>query len=224
MDISRIQDRLYHGTYPDGPDYEVLADLGIGLVINMQARRSPARHPAVAIPNLWLRTNDNPITRIPIYDLARGALAAREVIDGGGKVFVHCRQGRHRSSAMVACILVTQGTTAADAVALIKKQRPRANPNQWYIRERIVRFERIWTSPRVERSNVLLQLGRDALDKQDLARAARTTRLAIAANPRNADAWAQQHEILTRAGRGDADRFKSGEQWLRALQAPAARA
>jgi hypothetical protein len=122
---------------------------------------------------------------------------------------------------MVGAILVSLGHSAADAVNLIKTQRPRANPSQWYIRERIVRFERRWKSPRTERSDYLLKLGLEALTHQDLPRAARTIRLAISANPRNADAWAAQADIMARGGRAiDSAHFKAGEGWLRAAAEP----
>jgi protein tyrosine phosphatase (PTP) superfamily phosphohydrolase (DUF442 family) len=216
MEISKILDGLYHGTYPLAPDYDVLADLGIRLIINMQANQGPVV--SSPIPNFWIRTNDNPITRIPIYDLARGAVAASQLLDKNERVFVHCRQGRHRSSAMVAAILITRGLTAEDAVKLIKKQRPRSNPRQWYIKERMVRFERLWQQPRAERSQVLLDLGRTSLEAGQLVRAARTVRLAISAHPRNVEAWGVQADIMKQAGRDlDAERFRAGRQWLHGL-------
>ena len=96
------------------------------------------------IQYLWLRTFDNPLIPIPFRAFMRGVNAALEVIHHGGKVYVHCAHGRHRSVAMGAAILIAQGMSAADAIELIKKRRLAADPDIFYIRRRIHFFERRW--------------------------------------------------------------------------------
>ncbi|MHB2017926.1 MAG: dual specificity protein phosphatase family protein [Candidatus Xenobia bacterium] len=215
MEVSKITDQLYHGTHPFAADYRVLKDLGIELIINMQARAGPHAEPAEPITNLWLRTHDNPITRIPIYVLAQGALVARTVMDRGGKVFVHCRQGRHRSSAMVGAILVSLGYTPEDAVKTIKAGRPRANPGQWYIRERIDRFGRVWVHPRAERSRALVQMALEYQKQKNLEAAARCLRLAIGNDPHNLEAWQLQVKVLEDWGKPEsATTYRTGLEWL----------
>jgi protein-tyrosine phosphatase len=74
----------------------------------------------------------------------RGVHAALEVIHSGGKVYVHCAHGRHRSVAMGAAILIAQGMDAHEAISLIKEHRSAADPNVFYIRRRILLFARRW--------------------------------------------------------------------------------
>jgi protein-tyrosine phosphatase len=62
----------------------------------------------------------------------------------GGKVYVHCARGRHRSVAMGAAILIAQGLDAESAMSLIKEQRVVADPYIFYIYRRIRMFARKW--------------------------------------------------------------------------------
>jgi protein-tyrosine phosphatase len=76
--------------------------------------------------------------------LRRGADAALPVLDAGGRVLVYCRQGRHRSVAMAACILIARGMTADEAMDTIVAHRAIADPHAGYIEKRIRAFERDW--------------------------------------------------------------------------------
>jgi len=78
--------------------------------------------------------------------LMRGAHAALETIQHGGRVYAHCAYGRHRGVAMGACILIAQGYDPQDAMELIVKRRSVANPFAYYIRPRILKFAREWKS------------------------------------------------------------------------------
>ncbi len=117
------------------------------LVINMRLTRGPKPHfRDLHIQYLWLHTFDNPLIPIPLRALTRGVNAALDVIHNGGKVYVHCAHGRHRSVAMGAAILIAQGMPAHDAMVLIKERRSAADPNVFYIRRRIHFFARRWSS------------------------------------------------------------------------------
>ena len=145
MDYSQITDTLFVGTTPEVDDYAALRALGVQLVINMRFdhRLAPDAHdPPLAI--LWLRTFDMPLLPIPLRPLRRGAAAALKAIAEGGKVYVHCRAGRHRSVAMAAAILIAQGHPAEAAMRLIKQRRDNADPDAWHIRWRIRRFADTW--------------------------------------------------------------------------------
>ncbi len=145
MDFSRITDALFVGTTPEASDYAALRALGVRLVINMRFdhRLDPDAHdPPLAF--LWLRTFDMPLLPIPLRALRRGAAAALKTIAEGGKVYVHCRVGRHRSVAMAAAILIAQGHSAEEAMQLIKQRRDNADPDAWHIRWRIKRFAATW--------------------------------------------------------------------------------
>ena len=145
MNFSQITDDLFIGTTPRRKDYETLRDLGVRLVINMRFTRGPKPHfRDLHIQYLWLRTFDNPLIPIPLRALTQGVNAALEVIHNGGKVYVHCAHGRHRSVAMGAAILIAQGVDAHKAMILIKEHRSNADPTVFYIRRRILFFARRW--------------------------------------------------------------------------------
>jgi len=136
---------LFIGTTPAAQDYQRLRNLGVRLVINMrwEHRLPPDTHePPLTI--LWLRTFDNPIFLIPIKKLVRDARTSLETIKQGGKVYTHCAHGRHRGVAMGAAILIAQGHSARGAMDLIKSKRRVADPDIFYIRNRILRFARRW--------------------------------------------------------------------------------
>jgi len=143
MDFSRITNNLFIGSMPYVEDYDRLRDLGVRLVINMRFDQRPFDDLHMPpLDFLWLRTFDNPLLLIPIRTLMRGALAALETIREGGKVYTHCLHGRHRGVAMGAAVLVALGYPPEDAIRLIKFQRSIADPDIFYIRNRILRFAR----------------------------------------------------------------------------------
>jgi protein tyrosine phosphatase (PTP) superfamily phosphohydrolase (DUF442 family) len=145
MNLSKITEQLYIGTTPNTKDYEALHSLGVLLVLNMRFGFPPKRDPYLPpIHSLWLPTIDSPIIPIPMRMLNRGVTEALKVFEVGGVVYAHCSRGRHRGPAMGACILVAQGMPAETAIELVKQQRPVADPEAWYIRQRIMKFAREW--------------------------------------------------------------------------------
>ena len=150
MNFSRITDNLFIGDTPSLADYDQLRDLGVRLVINMRIEKRPAPDPhRLPLKFLWLPTVDNPLFLIPTCFLMRGVRAALETLKTGGKVYVHCAKGRHRGVAMMgASILIAQGYSPDQAMQLIKSQRPIADPDIFYIRNRILRFAKKYQPPR----------------------------------------------------------------------------
>jgi protein-tyrosine phosphatase len=146
MDCSPITDTLYLGTTPEKPeDYNQLRSLGITLVINMRIEQRPNPDPHnQPLRTLHFRTIDHPFFPIPIHILNKGTRAALDEFACGGKVFVHCFGGRHRSVAMAASILIAQGRTPDEAMNLLKERHDKADPYIWYIRSRIMRFAKRW--------------------------------------------------------------------------------
>jgi protein-tyrosine phosphatase len=147
FEFSNISDDLFIGVTPLVTDYNGLRELGIKLVINMRLMHGPFpdEHPE-PIKLLWLRTFDSPFFPMPISKLMRGAKAALETINSGGKVYVHCAGGRHRGVAMGSCILIAQGYAPEAAMKLISERRLVADPNVYYIRERIMQFAKQWNN------------------------------------------------------------------------------
>jgi protein-tyrosine phosphatase len=141
MELSEITSLLYVGTTPGRKDYVTLRSLGIELVINMRIERPPA--PDLHLPpmtTLWLPVFDSPFIPIPVHMLQRGVEAALQVMAQEKKVYAHCAAGAHRSVALAACILISLGQSAEQAMSLIKSRRKAADPGIWYIRRQILRF------------------------------------------------------------------------------------
>jgi hypothetical protein len=136
MNFSQITEELFIGSMPYPEDYDRLRDLGVRLVINMRFDRRPFEDLHMPpLDFLWLRTFDNPLLPIPLRALCRGAMAAIEI-------YTHCLHGRHRGVAMGAAVLVALGYNPEAAMELIKVHRPIADPDVFYIRNRILRFAR----------------------------------------------------------------------------------
>jgi protein-tyrosine phosphatase len=77
---------------------------------------------------LWLPTDDD---HAPTLDqLRQGVNFICEIIEGGGKVYVHCAGGVGRAPTMAAAYLVSTGLTPAEALALIRRSRPFINPTK----------------------------------------------------------------------------------------------
>jgi protein-tyrosine phosphatase len=85
---------------------------------------------------------DSPLFPIPMRLLRDAVDAAVPVLDAGGKVLVYCRAGRHRSVATTCCILIAEGMSADEAMALVIARRPVADPHARHIEARIRAFER----------------------------------------------------------------------------------
>lgn len=54
---------------------------------------------------------------------------AQQWLAEGRTVLVHCRAGRNRSATVVAMVLILQGVDPVDAIAYVRKLRPRAIAN-----------------------------------------------------------------------------------------------
>jgi hypothetical protein len=143
-DMSQITEYLYISAWPRGEHAGEIRALGVRLILSMHWRRpdKTVGHPPVRL--LWLPTVDSPLTPMPICVLRRGVEAALPVVRRGEKVLVHCKAGVHRSVAMACCVLIGAGYTAETAMRLVKERRAAADPNAWYIRRRILRFEQEW--------------------------------------------------------------------------------
>jgi protein tyrosine phosphatase (PTP) superfamily phosphohydrolase (DUF442 family) len=151
MNLSKITDDLFIGDTPNWQDYDTLRELGVRLVINMRFDKRPVPDPhQPPLDFLWLRTFDSPFFPIPLRKLMTGVHAALETMKQGGKVYTHCAKGRHRGVAMGAAILVAGGYPPQQAIELIKARRSIADPDIFYIRQRIFRFAYAWSTPMVE--------------------------------------------------------------------------
>ena len=144
LDISKITDYLYISAWPVDGDAREIQDFGIRLILSMHWFKPDRGLGKPPLELLWLPVFDSPIPPIPMSPLMRGVDAALPVIESGGAVLSHCRAGRHRSVVMASAVLIAKGYTAQQAMQLIKEKRAAADPDIWYIKSRILKFERTW--------------------------------------------------------------------------------
>jgi len=144
MDISKITDQLYIAAHPKAEDANAIRDMNVRLILNMIFIRPADVYRNPPFRMLTLRTFDSIFLPIPIGKLVKGVKAALPVIERGESVLVYCRQGRHRSVAMAAAVLIGQGCSADEAMQLISSKRSKADPYAWHIQRRIRKFEEVW--------------------------------------------------------------------------------
>jgi protein tyrosine phosphatase (PTP) superfamily phosphohydrolase (DUF442 family) len=145
LDFSQITDQLYIGVTPKKNEYPFLRDLGIRLIINMRAETVLRKPPETEeITEIRVPTLDNFLFPIRHTTLVHPVELASEAIENGDKVYVFCRKGRHRSVAMGAAILISQGSSLIDSTRLLEEQRPVADTRAKHIHNAIVEFDNYW--------------------------------------------------------------------------------
>ncbi len=145
MVVSKITDNLYIGKTPKRADYQYLQKNNIKNIVNMRADYfwfNSRNEQGILIT--WVPTIDFIFLPINAKKLMNTALAMSKKIQSGEKVLCFCRMGRHRSVAMAAAILITQGYSAEDAMHRIKLKRPIADPYARHIKKTIYHFENLW--------------------------------------------------------------------------------
>ena len=145
LDYSVVAEHLMVGKTPHSHDYPMLRQHGVRLIINMQLEHYAwSAHSRSGIRTLWVPTIDwwlFPIYPWYVMSAVRRALA---VIEQGGTVYCHCRQGRHRSILLAACILIAQGNTVAQTMTTLKQSRAVADPEAPHIYRSIRAFAARW--------------------------------------------------------------------------------
>jgi len=145
IDISKVTDYLYVGSRVGSEHVDELKALNFDLIISMIGQIAPdAVYNTPPFKTLWIKTYDTFFTPIPIKKLLTGVEAALPVIQNKGRVLVYCMQGKRRSVAMAAAILISMGQTSDQAIELLTAARKVADPGKWYIRMQINAFEKYW--------------------------------------------------------------------------------
>ena len=113
MDISKITDYLYVSSRIGKEHADELRALGFDLIISMIAEVPPDEiYTLSPFKTLWIKTYDAFFIPISIRKLLAGVEAALPIIQNKGKILVFCREGRHRSIAMAAVILISMRHTS----------------------------------------------------------------------------------------------------------------
>lgn len=145
MDISKVTDYLYVGSRVGKEHADELKVLNFDLIISMIGEMPPDEILTLSpFRILWIETYDTFFTPISIKKLLVGVEAALPIIQNKGKVLVFCMQGKRRSIAMAAAILISVGNTGEQAIDLLTNARKVADPKMWYIRRQIKAFEKYW--------------------------------------------------------------------------------
>ena len=145
IDISKVTDYLYVGSKVGKEQADALKLLNFNLIISMIGQMPPDEvYTLPPFKTLWIKTYDTFFIPISIAKLLVGVTAALPIIQNKGKVLVFCMLGKHRSIAMGAAILISQGYTSKEAINLLTTARSAADPKMWYIRSQIMAFEKYW--------------------------------------------------------------------------------
>ena len=123
---SQITANLFLGGQYNLRGLKKLREMGITAIINMRMHSvySDARFEGLSY--LHLPTPDN--TAPKLEDLIKGADFVHSVIETGGKVYIHCRQGLGRGPTMAIAYLLRMGATYEDAFATVRRVRTFIHP------------------------------------------------------------------------------------------------
>ena len=145
IDISKVTDNLYVGSRVGREHADELRGLNFSLIISMIGQSPPDDvYNLPPFKTIWIRTYDSFVTPISIRKLMVGVEAALPVLQSNGKVLVFCMEGKRRSVAMAAALLISMGRTGEEAIDLFTSAREVADPKRWYIRNQIRAFGRYW--------------------------------------------------------------------------------
>jgi protein-tyrosine phosphatase len=145
LDISKATDYLYVGSRIWKDDADELKEFAFNLIISMIGQMAPDKiYTLPPFNTLWIKTYDTFFIPISIKKLLLGVRAALPIIQNKGKILVFCMQGKHRSIAMAAAILISMGYSSKEAINLLTAARKMADPRRWYILSQIIAFEKYW--------------------------------------------------------------------------------
>jgi len=122
LQFSEVTPQLYVGPQYRLPGKRLLEKQGIDACVNMRIERDDAAFGLALDRYLHLPTVDDDAPSIE--HLEQGVTFIREVIDDGGKVYIHCGAGVGRAPSMAAAYLMAEGHSLDEALAMIRKVRP----------------------------------------------------------------------------------------------------
>ena len=140
MQFSRITPQIYVGPQYKAAGKRKLQHCGINAGVNMRCEFDDAAHGLALEKYCHLPTVDD--TAPTLEHIRKGIDFIRDVVNDGGKVYIHCAGGIGRAPTIAAAYFMSRGYTLEEAIALIKKARPFINimPPQM---EQLKRFEAI---------------------------------------------------------------------------------
>lgn len=130
---SKITPNLFLGGQYYNHGVDTLQKIGITAIINMRESKARQFKGMEKITILHLPTPD--MTAPKIDDLMKGIDFAKNEIDKGGKVYIHCRSGEGRGPTMTIAYLMSTGMLYEDAYAFVRKIRTFIKPTEPQIKQ-----------------------------------------------------------------------------------------
>lgn len=119
---SQITPQVWVGPQFNARGRRYLAAQGVNGVVNMRVEFDDAEHGLALEHYCHLPTVDDDCPSPEHFQ--KGVDFIREVVDKGGKVYIHCKGGIGRAPTMAAAYFVAEGMTLDEAIAQIKRTRP----------------------------------------------------------------------------------------------------
>ena len=117
---SRVTPQIYVGPQYNKLGKRILQREGITGDVNMRVEFDDAAHGLALEQYCHLPTVDD---AAPAVDhLQKGVDFIAGVVQGGGKVYIHCKAGVGRAPTMAAAYFLSQGMTLDEVIALIKRR------------------------------------------------------------------------------------------------------
>ena len=121
-EFDRITPYIYIGTnFCCRPHFLQIKKLGIQADFDLEAERIERLTHDLKY-YLWLPVKDHYAPTKTQFEIGTSFLDS--LVRAKKKVYVHCKNGHGRSPTMVVAYFISQGMTAKEAIAFIKKRRP----------------------------------------------------------------------------------------------------
>jgi protein-tyrosine phosphatase len=138
-----ITPNLFLGGQYSVKSVPIMKKLGITAIVNMRMGDITNETVLRDFTILHLPTPDYHAPSIE--HLQEGVAFIKEVIEKGGKAYVHCHLGEGRGPAMAISYLISEGMTYDDAFKTVKKVRTFIHPNREQT-DRLKEFEALVTA------------------------------------------------------------------------------
>jgi protein tyrosine phosphatase (PTP) superfamily phosphohydrolase (DUF442 family) len=122
LKYSQVTPQLFVGPQYKANGLRYLQRNGIHAVVNMRIEHDDAIRGLAPEQYCYLPTIDDDAPSIE--DLDSGVVFIDQVINSGGKVYIHCGAGVGRAPTMAAAYLISKGDTLEGALNTIRKARP----------------------------------------------------------------------------------------------------
>ena len=144
LDITKITDYLYVGSWPKKENIDELKKRNIGLIISLIFQKDDKELGQKPFKLLSFTTFDTPWTPLPMKVFYKSVEESQKYIKDNKAILVYCKSGMNRSVIIAAAILVSQGYTADEALELIRSKRLVAKGRRRGLLKQLYKFESEW--------------------------------------------------------------------------------